>query len=140
MRIAARSLFGFTFALALSLPALAAPPKSLESTPQAKVYRANAKALAAGDIDAYRKTMSSEAVKQMDEQDKQMKKTPKEIMEFMKMISPTDIQITDVKVNGKKATLSLTGKLDGQMKKGTADEVEENGQWKVGQQSWSNAK
>ena len=33
-----------------------------------------------------------------------------------------------------------TGKSDGQMMKGSADLVEENGQWKIGKQDWSNAK
>ena len=71
---------------------------------------------------------------------KELKKTPKELMEFVKMMSPTDVKLTDLKVDGKKATLSMTGKSDGQMMKGTADLVEENGQWKIGKQDWSNAK
>ncbi len=140
MRKATRALLGLALGLALTAPALAAPPKDFESTPQAKVYRANAKAIAASDFEAYKKTMSSEALKQMDAQAKEMKKAPKDLMELLKMMSPTDIKITDVKVDGKKATLSLTGKSDNEMMKGTADEVVENGLWKVGKQSWSNAK
>jgi hypothetical protein len=69
-----------------------------------------------------------------------MKKSPKEIMEFMKAMAPTDVKLTDLKVDGKKATLSMTGKSDGQQMKGSADLVEENGQWKMGKQDWSNAK
>ncbi len=140
MRMATRALLGLALGLALTVPAVAAPAKDFESTPQAKVYRANAKAIAAGDFEAYKKSMSSEALKQMDAQAKEMKKTPKDLLELLKILSPTDIKITDVKVDGKKATLSLTGKSDNQMMKGTADEVEENGQWKIGKQSWSNAK
>ena len=140
MRNAHRALLCLTLGLALALPALAAAPKDIESTPQAKVFRANAKAIATADYEAYKKTMAAEAVKQMDAQAKEMKKSPKEIMEFMKAMAPTDVKLTDLKVDGKKATLSMTGKSDGQQMNGTADLVEENGQWKMGKQSWSSAK
>jgi coenzyme F420-reducing hydrogenase alpha subunit len=140
MRKATRALLGLALGLAVTLPALAAAAKDIESTPQAKVYRANAKAIATADYDGYKKTMSAEAQSKMDAQVKEMKKTNKEVMEFMKMMSPTDIKLTDLKVDGKKATLSMMGKSDGQMMKGSADMVEEGGGWKMGQQSWSNAK
>lgn len=140
MRKSNRALLGLSLGIAMTLPVLAAPAKNIESTPQAKVYRANLKAVAASDFEAYKKTMSGEALKQMDAQAKEMKKSPKDLMEFVKMMSPTDIKLTDLKVEGKKATLSMTGKSDGQAMKGTADMVEENGQWKVGKQAWSNAK
>jgi hypothetical protein len=140
MRKSNRALLCLALGIAVTLPALAAPPKDIESTPQGKVLRANLKAVAASDFEAYKKTMSSESLKQMDAQAKEMKKTPKDLMEFVKMMSPTDIKFTDLKVDGKKATLSMTGKSDGQAMKGTADMVEENGQWKVGKQDWSNAK
>jgi hypothetical protein len=135
-----RALLCLALGIAVTLPALAAPTKDVESTPQGKVLRANLKAVAASDFEAYKKTMSSESLKQMDAQAKELKKTPKELMEFVKMMSPTDIKFTDLKVDGKMATLSMTGKSDGQAMKGSADMVEENGQWKVGKQSWSNAK
>lgn len=140
MRKSNRALFCLALGILTTLPALAAPPKNIESTPQAKVLRANLKAVAASDFEAYKKTMSSESLKQMDAQAKEMKKTPKDLMELIKIISPTDIKLTDVKVDGKKATISMTGTSDGQMKKGTADMVEENGQWKVEKQNWVDAK
>ncbi len=139
MRKATRALLCLILGLAVS-PAFAAPGKDFESTPQAKVYRANQKAIAAGDYEAYKKTMSSEALKEMDAQTKAMGKQPKDIMELIKMMSPTDIKIIDVKVDGKKATIAVTGKSDGQAMKGSAALVEENGQWKIGKQDWSNAK
>jgi uncharacterized membrane protein len=76
----------------------------------------------------------------MDKQAKEMGKSPKEIMGFMAMMTPSDITITSVKVEGKKATLTATGKVDNEMNKGTIEMAEEDGQWKVGHQSWSNAK
>ena len=140
MRNLHRSLACLALAIVSTLPAFAAAPKDFDSTPQGKVYRANEKAVATGNYEGYKKTMSAESLKQMDAQTKEMKKTPKEILEFMKVVSPTDVKITDLKVDGKKATLSVTGKSDGQAMKGSVDMVEENGQWKVGKQEWSNAK
>jgi hypothetical protein len=140
MRKSNRALLCLTLGILATLPAIAASAKDFESTPQAKVLRANLKAVASSDFEAYKKTMSSEALKQMDAQAKEMKKSPKDLMELVKMMSPTDIKITDLKVEGKKATVSMTGKSDGEAMKGTGDMVEENGQWKVEKQSWSNAK
>ncbi|MEP7133190.1 MAG: hypothetical protein ABI914_08485 [Acidobacteriota bacterium] len=140
MRNASRALLCLALGLSVTLPALAADSKDIESTPQAKVYRENGKAIAAADSVRYKKTMSSASLKQMDEQEKGMKKTDKQIMEFLKMISPTDVKLTDLKVDGKKATLSMTGKSDGAARKGSVDMVEENGQWKIDQQEWSDAK
>jgi len=114
--------------------------KKFESTPQVKAYRAQLAAMKAGDYEAYKKTMVKEAGPQMDKQAKEMGKSPKEIMGFMAMMTPSDITITSVKVEGKKATLTATGKVDGEMNKGTVEMAEEDGQWKVGHQSWSNAK
>jgi hypothetical protein len=140
MRLLSRAMLCLALGIAATLPALAAAQKDVESTPQAKALRANMKAVAASDFEAYKKTMSAESLKQMDAQAKEMKKSPKDLMEFVKMMSPTGVKLTGVKVAGKKATVSMTGTSDGQMMKGTADMVEENGQWKVEKQSWSNAK
>lgn len=137
MRKATRALLCLVLGLAVS-PAFASPGKDFESTPQVKVYRANQKAIADANYEAYKKTMSSEALKEMDAQTKAMNKSPKEIMEFMKMMSPTDVKVLDVKVDGKHAIVAVTGKSDGQVMKGSANLVEENGQWKMGKQEWSN--
>jgi len=125
--------------LGLSLGSVAArAAQDAEGTPQARAYRAALKAIAAGDYDAYRKTLSSATLKQMDEQTKG--KSPKEVMEFLKMMSPTDVKLTSVKVDGKKATLMASAKMDGQAMKGSIELQEEGGQWKVGQPSWGPAK
>ena len=85
--------------LGLSLASASArAAQDVEGTPQAKAYRASLKAIAAGDYQAYRKTLSSSTLKQMDEQTKG--KSPKEVMEFTKMMSPTDVKLTSVKVEG----------------------------------------
>ena len=128
-------------AICVGLVITAAPAwgaQNVEATPQAKAYRAALKAVAAGDYDAYRKTLSSATLKQMDEQTKG--KSPKEVMDFVKMMTPSDVKLTSVKVDGKNATLSADAKMDGQAMKGSIALQEEGGQWKVGQPSWEPAK
>ena len=143
MRLAIRSalvlglLFGFTLTAAT---ALAADSKDLESTPQAKVYRASLKAIDAGDYAAYTKCMTSEAVKEIEKQTKELGKTPKDGMELMKMMAPSDVKLTNLKVDGKKAVLSATGKQDKETMYGTINLEEEKGEWRVGKQSWTNTK
>ncbi len=141
MRIAPRwsLLLGFC-AFAFS-SVLAADTKDLKSTPQAKAYEAVLKAVQAGDFGAYKKAMTKESAKKMDEQMKEMKMDPKKAMEFMKAMAPEDLKYTDLKVDGKKATLKATAKVGGEPNnKGTIELEQEDGQWKVATQSWTNAK
>ena len=141
MKTAARMTLAVLAAVALAHVARAGDdPKKLESTPQVKAYRANAKAMQAGDWEGYKKSMVKEAGPQMEKQIKEMGKTPKEMLSFMASMTPTDLKFTSLKVEGKKATLMATGKVGGEMNKGTIELAQEDGQWKVGQQSWSNAK
>src|SRR5215831_16783616 len=139
MRTTPRAILAVGLLIGLSLPTLAADAKNLEDTPQAKVYRASLKAIAAGDYTAYTKCMTSEAVKEIEKQTKEMGKTPKDGMELMKMMAPSDVKFTDLKVDGKKATLSATGKQDKETVYGTINLQDENG-WKVGKQAWTNKK
>lgn len=129
----------FGVCLGFSLAALAAGnAKDIEGTPQAKAYRASLKAIEAGDYEAYKKTLTSATLKQMEEQTKG--KSAKEVMEFVKSVSPTEVKMTSLKVGGKKATLGTSAKMDGQAMKGSIAMEEEGGQWKVGQPSWEPAK
>ena len=141
MKAITRSILALGLLVGLSYVGTAADTKKdIDSTPQGKVYRASQKAIQEGNYEAYTKCMTSEAVKEIEKQTKEMGKTPKDGMEMMKMMAPTDIKFTDLKVDGKKATLMATGKMDKETMKGSIDLAEENGQWKVGKQSWSNSK
>ncbi|MEP6993749.1 MAG: hypothetical protein ABI968_04430 [Acidobacteriota bacterium] len=140
MRTTLRSTLALALLLGLSLPAFAVDSKDTEASPQAKVYRASQKAIAAGDADAYAKTMTAEANKQMVAQAKEMGKTPKDLMELMKIMSPADVKLSDLKVNGKKATMTGIGSMDKEQMKGTIELEEEGGQWKIRTQSWTNTK
>jgi hypothetical protein len=120
--------------------ALAADAKDLEATPQAKAYRALLKAIAAGDYDGFKKCMTKEAAAGIDKQTKEMGLDPKKGMELMKAMTPTDLKLTSLKVDGKKATLEATGKVDKEANRGTISLEQEDGQWKVANQSWTNAK
>lgn len=140
MKTAFRSILALGFLLGLTLPAPAADKKDLESTPQAKVYRASLKAIADGDYPAYTKCMTSEAVQEIEKQTKELGKTPKDGMELLKMMAPAEVKFTDLKVDGKKAVLSATGKQDTETMYGSIDLQEEKGEWRIGQQSWTNTK
>jgi hypothetical protein len=141
MRIARRG--AVLSALLIGLPlsyALSADTGNIEATPQAKAYRALLKAVAAGDYEGYKKCMTKEAAAGIDKQTKEMGLDPKKGMELMKAMTPTDLKLTSVKVDGKKATLEATGKVDKEANRGTVSLEQEDGQWKVANQSWTNAK
>lgn len=129
--------------VAVALPAAAAdPPKGggdAAKSPQAKAYLAWVKAVKAGDIEAWKKAVPAEASQQIEAQAKEMKKTPKDVLEFLGAMTPDENKITGVKVDGNKATLSVTGKTKGEPAPsyGKVELVEEGGAWKVGKQSWS---
>jgi hypothetical protein len=50
------------------------------------------------------------------------------------------VKLTSVKVDGKKAALMASAKMDDQAMAGSIDMEEEGGQWKVGKGSWEPAK
>src|SRR5436309_767214 len=98
-----------------SLPAVAADAaKSAESSPQAKAYEALQKAIAAGDYQGVRNSMSKATLEKIDKQNKEMGLDPKKMMEMMKALAPTDLTFTGLKVEGKQATLDATAKLGGE--------------------------
>ncbi len=141
MRILIRTTAALLLAILVYAPASAAgKAKDLEATPQGKAYRALEKTVAAGDYEAYKKNMAADSAKVMDQQMKEMNMEPKQGMAMLKAMSPSDLKFTSLKVDGKKATLLATGKQGGEMNYGTIDLVEEDGQWKVAKQSWTNKK
>ena len=78
--------------LGSSLALSAADSKDIESSPQAKVYRASDKAIAAGDLKAYSQTLASEANKEMEKMAKEMGKTPKDLMGLLQIMQPKDVK------------------------------------------------
>jgi hypothetical protein len=137
-----RLRFAFFFvllAVALCAP-VGAADKDLSKTPQAKIHEAQLKALRAGDYEGYRKTMTRAANEGIDKEIKESGMEPKKAMEFLKEMAPSDVKYTDLKVDGEKATLKATGKSMDEVNYGTIELEEEDGQWKIGQQSWTNKK
>lgn len=126
-------------ALALCAP-LRAADKDLTRTPQVKAHEAQLKALNAGDYEAYRKTVTKANLAQMDKELKEAGMDAKKAMEFLKEMAPQEIKYTDLKVDGKKAKLLATAKSFDQVTYGTIELEEEDGQWKVGEQSWNSKK
>jgi len=118
------------------------PPKGggdASKSPQAKVYLEWVKAVKSGNLEAWKKLVPAEASQQIEAQAKEMKKTPKDVLDFLGSMSPDENKITGLKVEGTKATLSVTGKTKGEPKPsyGKVEMVQEGGAWKVGRQSWS---
>jgi hypothetical protein len=124
--------------LAITVPARAA--QDAASSPQAKAYQGLLKAVAAGDYVAYKKCMTKAANEGIEKQTKEMNLDPKKVMGMLQAMTPTDIKYTGLKVDGKKAVLDATGKVGGEANWGTINLEEEDGQWKIGQQSWTNTK
>ena len=134
---------GFAVLLAIgTLSATAAAPAGAAAaakSEQAKVYAAWVKAVKAGDLAAWKKLVPAEASQQIEAQAKEMKKTPKDVLDFLGAMSPDENTVTGLTVDGTKATLSVTGKTKGEPKPsyGKVEMIQEGGAWKVGKQSWS---
>jgi len=129
--------------VAAALPVAAAnPPKAggdAAASAQAKAYLAWVKAVKAGDIESWKKVVPAEAMQQLEAQAKEMNQKPKDVIEFLGAMAPDENKITGLKVDGTKATLSVTGKTKGEPKPsyGKVEMIQEGGAWKVGKQSWS---
>ena len=76
-------LLGVVLFAAATAPALAASvAAAAAASPQAKVYDAHMKAMAAGDYKAFRATMSKKALEMMDKQNKDMNLDTGKMMEM----------------------------------------------------------
>lgn len=124
--------------LLVSIPAFAA--QDISKSPQVAAYQASLKAIAAGDFEAYKKSVTRAARAGIEKDMKELNMDSKKGMEFLKAMAPSDIKYTSLKVEGKKAILSATGKMMDEPQYGSIDLEEEDGAWKVGQQSWTNKK
>jgi hypothetical protein len=140
VKMTTRSALLLALLLAVSSVAAAADAKDIESTPQAMVYRASLKAIADGDYAAYTRCITTEAVQEIEKQTRELGKTPRDGMELMKVMAPTNVKFTNLEVKGKKAVLSATGEHGEEVLYGLIDVAEEDGQWKVSSQTWSNTK
>ncbi len=128
-------------ALAVLLAAGAAQAaQDVSKSPQVAAYKALLKAVNAGDFEGYKKSMTRASAEGIDKQIKEMGMDPKKGMEMLKSMVAENIKYTALKVDGKKAVLSATGRMMDADQYGTIDLEEENGAWKVAQQSWTNKK
>ena len=108
-------------------------------SPQAAAYQASLKAIASGDFEAYKKTVTKAARAGIETDMKEMNMDAKKAMEMLKEMAPTGIHYTALKVDGSKATLSATAQMMDEPQYGTIELENEDG-WKVGHQSWTNKK
>ena len=137
-----------TFRLALGslavafFPSFAVPAVAADASksPQAAAYRTSLKAIAAGDFEAYKKSVTKATREGIEKDMKEMGMDARKGMEMLKQMAPSDVQFTAVQVDGKKATLSASGRMMDEPQWGTIELEEEDGVWKVGHQSWTNTK
>lgn len=135
------SLAAFALALALASALLASDdPKKLESTPRVKAYRALLAAMNAGDYAACKSRMVREAGARMDETTKRMGKNPGDVLAHLARLTPPDVAVTDLEVDGKRAVLHAVGRLDGETHEGTVELSEEEGEWRVIVRTWTTRK
>ncbi len=111
-------------------PATEGEKKAAAASPQAAVYRAYEKAIQAGDAKTLKTLVPADMAKELDGPD------AKDMLKFLKMFQPADIQYQKVAVDGDKAVLSLSGTADGKKVRGAAELVLENGKWKIKQCKW----
>jgi hypothetical protein len=130
--------FAILAVLSVAVPATAA--QDISKSPQVAAYQALLKAVKAGDFEGYKKSMTKAAGAEIDKQIKEMGMDPKKGMEMLKSMMAENIKYTALKVDGKKAVLSATGRAMDSDQYGTIDLEEEAGGWKVAQQSWTNEK
>ncbi len=140
MRQTLRRTAGTLAVLLVALFALPAAAEDASKSPQARAYQTSLKAIASGDFEAYKKAVTRAARAGIEKDMKEMGMDAKKGMAMLKEMAPSDIKYTAVKVDGKKATLSATGKMMDEPQYGTIELEEEDGAWKVGHQSWTNKK
>jgi hypothetical protein len=141
MKTALRLLSLTLVATLVSSPTPAAEAaKDLSKTPQGAAYQTLLKAVDAGDFEGYKKSMTKAAGEGIDKEIQETGMEPKKGMEILKAMAPTNLKFTGLKVEGKKATLSATGKMMDEAQYGTIDLEEESGAWKVAKQAWTNKK
>ena len=87
-----------------------------------------------------KKCMTKESAAGIDKQTREMNLDVKKGMDLMKAMTPSELKLTSLKVEGKKAILEATGNVGKEVNKGTIALEQEDGQWKVANQSWTNAK
>lgn len=103
----------------------ASPDRKLEDTPQAKTVRAFMKAVKDDDLEALKKTLSAEALKELAELD------PKETLEMMRAFLPETGEISSVEVDGDTAVVQIFEKHEHGSSTATVKLVLENKEWKI---------
>lgn len=102
-----------------------AADKKLEDTPQARTVLAFMKAIKDDDLEAMKKTLSAEALKELEELD------PKETMEMMRAFLPEAGEISSIEVDGDTAVLQIVEKHEHGTSTATVNLVLENKTWRI---------
>lgn len=111
--------------LVLLMPSTPSAWQNMEDTPQAWTVRAFMKAVAAGDLEGMRKTLSAGGQKELDGLD------PKETIEMMQAFLPEEGEITAIEVEGDTATVSVVERDGNVTSTSMVRLILENMEWKI---------
>lgn len=123
----------FLFVVCPALQAQRAPANETGTQFYMRYLAAFTKATKFDDILPF---MSAERVKEANAMPAEQRA---DMLEFVKMMAPTNVKITNEKAAGAGATLTATAvDSDKSPQYGTIDLVKEGGAWKISKESWTN--
>jgi hypothetical protein len=123
--------FDFTFVAPLSDPfgPIGDPLPTNGGEPGA-AYLAWTKAIHAGDVEQLKSLVPADKAEMLDGED------VKETLEFMAMMTPTDVTIVGGSSDGQTAILQVTGTMDGESVEGEITLIREEGLWIATETAW----
>ncbi|MBI5639227.1 MAG: nuclear transport factor 2 family protein [Nitrospirae bacterium] len=101
-----------------------------DETAVQEAYTDYRKAMLSGDIEALKNLVSKDKVRELEGPN------AARMLQFAKSVMPSQANITEVKVEGDRATLSLQSAAEGGTVSGTARLVKEDGSWRISQENW----
>ena len=97
------------------------------------LYITQHKAIEAGDLETIKSNVTTESVKQIEEEEDQ-----EFVLEMIQLFTPplTSIKFGSCTIDGDSAELSATSDHEGENSDGTISFVKEEGDWKIAKVSW----
>lgn len=119
-----------TFRVSLKKPAPTGTPLPAGGGEPGKTYLAYCNAIQRGDLEALKKLISQENLKDLEGPD------AKKMLEMVRAMTPTRIKIVGGMLDGNKATLRVEGEMDGAKNSGTVQMNLEGTRWRLTKEKW----
>ncbi len=100
---------------------------------QAAAYREFATAIHAADLEAVKSVAPANIVQNIEEQSEEENN---EMLEFMQLMTPVNVEFQRISVDGDSATLTLSAEEDGLVLQGTIGLIKEGDDWKIDGIEW----